>query len=460
MASLTVRQLDDKLKRALRLRAARNGRSVEDEVRTILRSAAAGELPAAAPAEAEPAPQATRTRRVLLVIGGGIAAYKSLDLIRRLKERGTSVRCILTRAAQEFVTPLSAGAITGERVFTDLFDPAHEFDVGHIRLARETDLIVVAPVTADLMAKLAGGHADDLATAVLLATRAKVLLAPAMNPQMWASKATQRNVAQLAADGFAFIGPNAGEMAEAGESGVGRMAEPMEVADAAMALLARGTAQPLKGKRVLVTSGPTHEPIDPVRYIANRSSGKQGHAIAAAAAEAGAAVTLVSGPVTLPDPPGVKTVHVESARDMLAAVERALPVDIAIFAAAVADWRVARAQDQKIKKTAEQVTPELRLTENPDILSIVAHRKSRRPKLVIGFAAETENVAANAKQKLARKGCDWILANDVSPQTGIMGGDMNTIELVTAQGVEAWPPQTKEDVAAMLIARVAEELKR
>jgi phosphopantothenoylcysteine decarboxylase/phosphopantothenate--cysteine ligase len=310
------------------------------------------------------------------------------------------------------------------------------------------------------MAKLAGGHADDLATAVLLATRAKILLAPAMNPQMWASKATQRNVGQLAADGFTFVGPNAGEMAEAGESGVGRMAEPMEVADAAMALLARGTAQPLKGKRVLVTSGPTHEPIDPVRYIANRSSGKQGHAIAAAAAEAGAAVTLVSGPVTLPDPPGVKTVHVESARDMLAAVERALPVDIAIFAAAVADWRVAHAQDQKIKKTAAQATPELQLTENPDILSTIAHRKSRRPKLVIGFAAETENVAANARQKLARKGCDWILANDVSPQTGIMGGDMNTIELVTAQGVEAWPPQTKEDVAAMLIARVAEELKR
>jgi len=460
MASLTVRQLDDKLKRALRLRAARNGRSVEDEVRTILRSAAAGELPAAASAEAEPAPQAARARRVLLVVGGGIAAYKSLDLIRRLKERGVAVRCILTKAAQEFVTPLSAGAITGERVFTDLFDPAHEFDVGHIRLAREADLVVVAPATADLMAKLAGGHADDLATAVLLATRAKILLAPAMNPQMWASKATQRNVGQLAADGFTFVGPNAGEMAEAGESGVGRMAEPMEVADAAMALLARGTAQPLKGKRVLVTSGPTHEPIDPVRYIANRSSGKQGHAIAAAAAEAGAAVTLVSGPVTLPDPPGVKTVHVESARDMLAAVESALPVDIAIFAAAVADWRVAHAQDQKIKKTAAQATPELQLTENPDILSTIAHRKSRRPKLVIGFAAETENVAANARQKLARKGCDWILANDVSPQTGIMGGDMNTIELVTAQGVEAWPPQTKEDVAAMLIARVAEELKR
>ncbi len=460
MASLTVRQLDDKLKQRLRLRAARNGRSVEDEVRTILRSAAAGEAVSEAPVASSRAAtaQPAATLRMLLIIGGGIAAYKSLDLIRRLKERGVAVRCILTKAAEQFVTPLAAGAIAGERAFTDLFDPAHEFDVGHIRLAREAGLIVVAPCTADLMAKLAGGHADDLATAVLLATGAKVLLAPAMNPHMWANKATQRNRAQLAADGFAFIGPNAGEMAEAGESGLGRMAEPTEIADAAMALLARGHAQPLKGKRVLVTSGPTHEPIDPVRYIANRSSGKQGHAIAAAAAAAGAEVTLVSGPVNLPDPPGVRTVHVESAREMLAAVERALPADVAIFAAAVADWRVARAQDQKIKKSPGRATPQLELAENPDILSTVAHLKAQRPQLVIGFAAETENVAANAKQKLARKGCDWILANDVSPQTGIMGGDRNTIELVTARGVEAWPPQTKEDVAAMLIVRVAEEL--
>jgi phosphopantothenoylcysteine decarboxylase/phosphopantothenate--cysteine ligase len=367
------------------------------------------------------------------------------------------LRCILTKAAQEFITPLAAGALVGGRVYTDLFDPAHEFDVGHIRLAREADAIVVAPATADLMAKLAGGRADDLATAVLLATSAQVLLAPAMNPHMWANKATQRNVEQLAADGFIFIGPNEGEMAEAGESGLGRMAEPTEIADAASKLLA-GT-QRLAGKRVLVTSGPTHEPIDPVRYIANRSSGKQGYAIAAAAAAAGADVMLVSGPVSLPDPFGVKTVHVESARDMLAAVERALPVDVAIFAAAVADWRVDHAGAQKIKKQPGKAVPALSFVENPDILSTVAHLKAKRPRLVIGFAAETENVAANAKEKLARKGCDWILANDVSPATGIMGGDRNTIELVTVRGVEAWPPQSKQAVASMLIARVADELK-
>jgi phosphopantothenoylcysteine decarboxylase/phosphopantothenate--cysteine ligase len=463
MASLTVRQLDDKLKRQLRLRAARHGRSMEDEVRTILREAAEAEPAAEAPRPAatgrETIAPAARATRVLLIIGGGIAAYKSLDLIRRLKERGLGVRCILTKAAEHFVTPLAAGAITGERVFTDLFDPAHEFDVGHIRLAREAELVIVAPATADLMAKLAGGHADDLATAVLLATSAKILLAPAMNPHMWANKATQRNLAQLTADGFAIVGPNEGEMAEANERGFGRMAEPLEIADATGTLLARATAQSLKGKRVLVTSGPTHEPIDPVRYIANRSSGKQGHAIAAAAALAGAEVTLVSGPVALPDPPGVRTVHVESARDMLQAAERALPVDIAIFAAAVADWRVANAGTQKIKKTPGAAAPTLSFTENPDILSTIAHRKTRRPRLVIGFAAETENVAANAKEKRAKKGCDWILANDVSPQTGIMGGDRNTIELVTAQGVEAWPPQSKEDVASMLIARIADALK-
>ncbi len=307
------------------------------------------------------------------------------------------------------------------------------------------------------MAKLAGGLASDLATAVMLATTAKVLLAPAMNPRMWANKATQRNVALLAAEGFSFIGPNEGEMAESGESGKGRMAEPLEIAAAVERLLARD--QSLSGKRVLVTSGPTHEPIDPVRYIANRSSGKQGHAIAAAAAAAGADVTLVSGPVNLPDPPGVNTIHVETARDMLQATERALPVDVAIFAAAVADWRVASSDAQKIKKTPGRATPELALVENPDILSTIAHRKKERPKLVIGFAAETENVAANAKVKLAAKGCDWILANDVSPQTGIMGGDSNTIQLVTAKGVEAWLPQSKEDVAAMLIARIADALK-
>ena len=468
MASLTVRQLDERLKRLLRLRAAKSGRSVEDEVRTILRAAAeeTGEdipeslTPPGKAAAARRAPSApSDSKHVLLIIGGGIAAYKSLDLIRRLKERGFAVRCILTKAAEHFVTPLSAGAIVGERVFTDLFDAASEFDVGHIRLARETDLIVVAPATADLMAKMAGGHADDLATAVLLAAGTKILLAPAMNPHMWANKATQRNLAQLVADGIVLVGPNEGEMAEKGERGLGRMAEPLEIAAAVEALLGP-EAQPLKGKRVLVTSGPTHEPIDPVRYIANRSSGKQGHAIAAAAARAGAEVTLVSGPVNLPDPPGISVVHVESARDMLKAVENALPADVAIFAAAVADWRVVHAGEQKIKKKAGQAAPELSLTENPDMLSTIAHRKTQRPKLVIGFAAETENVAANARDKLKRKGCDWILANDVSPQTGTMGGDRNTIELVTADGVEPWPPQSKEDVATMLIARIVEELEK
>jgi phosphopantothenoylcysteine decarboxylase/phosphopantothenate--cysteine ligase len=460
MASLTVRQLDEALKHQLRLRAARNGRSVEDEVRTILRSAAADVEPAvqAAAAAAPSSTEVADSRRVLLVIGGGIAAYKSLDLIRRLRERGCSVRCILTKAAQEFVMPLAAGALSGNQVFTDLFDAKSEFDVGHIRLAREADLIVVAPATADFMAKLASGHADDLATAVLLATTAKVLLAPAMNPRMWAAKPTQRNLKILAADGFVVVGPGEGEMAESGERGLGRMAEPLEIAAAAAKLLGRG-AQPLKGKRVLITSGPTHEPIDPVRYIANRSSGKQGHAIAAAAADAGAQVTLVSGPVNLPDPPGVTSIRVETAREMLHAVERALPADVAIFAAAVADWHVANAGAHKIKKGSGKATPSFALAENPDILSNVAHRTTDRPALVIGFAAETENVVAHAQEKLKRKGCDWILANDVSPQTGIMGGDSNTIELVRESSVERWPPQSKDDVARMLIARVAEELE-
>jgi phosphopantothenoylcysteine decarboxylase/phosphopantothenate--cysteine ligase len=470
MASLTVRQLDDRLKRLLRLRAARNGRSVEDEVRTILRGAAeetgiealdlieprASSQKSAAQGRRVPAPSGTR--QVLLIIGGGIAAYKSLDLIRRLKERGLAVRCVLTKAAEQFVTPLSASALAGERVFTDLFDPVSEFDVGHIRLARDAELIIVAPTTADLMAKMAGGHADDLATAVLLATSAKIILAPAMNPHMWANKATQRNLAQLVADGVTLVGPNEGEMAEAGERGLGRMAEPLEIVAAAETLLSAKTGGSLRGKRVLVTSGPTHEPIDPVRYIANRSSGKQGHAIAAAAAGAGADVTLVSGPVNVPDPPGVKVIKVETAQEMLREVERALPADAAIFAAAVADWRVARAGEQKLKKQPGKTAPDLPLVENPDILATIAKRKSQRPKLVIGFAAETENVAANAKAKLISKGCDWILANDVSPQSGVMGGDRNTITLVRASGIENWPPQSKEEVAALLVARIADSL--
>jgi phosphopantothenoylcysteine decarboxylase / phosphopantothenate---cysteine ligase len=464
MPSLTVRQLDEALKQALRLRAARNGRSVEDEVRTILRSAAAetAALPAK-PATSEP-PRGDRqteaaTPRILLIIGGGIAAYKSLDLIRRLRERGLAVQVVMTQAAQKFITPLSAGAISGGKVFTDLFDPESEFDVGHIRLAREADVIVVAPATADLMAKLAGGHADDLATAVLLATDKKILLAPAMNPQMWSNAATVRNIAQLAADGVVLVGPNEGEMAERGEHGLGRMAEPLEIVAAIEGLLARPkAARPLAGKRVIVTSGPTHEPIDPVRYIGNRSSGKQGHAIAAAAAAAGAEVVLVSGPVALADPSGVKVIKVETARDMLAAVEQALPADAAIFAAAVADWRVEEMQSQKIKKSGK-APPPLTLTENPDILATVAKRGNKRPALVIGFAAETDQVIAHAREKLAAKGCDWIVANDVSPETGVFGGDRNTVHLVTSSGVESWPPQSKDQVAKNLVARIVTALE-
>ncbi|HWM80806.1 MAG TPA: bifunctional phosphopantothenoylcysteine decarboxylase/phosphopantothenate--cysteine ligase CoaBC [Pseudolabrys sp.] len=469
MASLTIRKLDEAMKARLRLRAARNGRSVEDEVRTILRQAAeeTGDAASVAPtasaasasasvAVAVPSPRDDGARRVLLIVGGGIAAYKSLDLIRRLRERGIAVRCILTKAAQQFVTPLAAGAVAGSRVFTDLFDADSEFDVGHIRLARDTDLVVVAPATADLMAKLANGHADDLATAVLLATDRPLLLAPAMNPLMWANRATQRNLAQLQADGMTLVGPNAGEMAEAGERGIGRMAEPLEIAAAAQALLAQ-QPQRLAGRRLLITSGPTHEPIDPVRYIANRSSGKQGHAIAEAAAHAGATVTLISGPVTIVDPPGVAVVRVETAREMLEAVEAALPVDVAIFAAAVADWRVARNSEQKIKKTGHGV-PDLPLTENPDILATIARRKSGRPPLVIGFAAETEHVDRNAAAKRERKGCDWMLANDVSPATGVMGGDRNTIHFVTASGIEMWPTQSKDAVARMLIEKIADTI--
>jgi phosphopantothenoylcysteine decarboxylase/phosphopantothenate--cysteine ligase len=398
-------------------------------------------------------------RRILLIIGGGIAAYKSLDLIRRLRERGAQVRCVLTKAGHEFVTPLSVSALCGERVFTDLFDPHSEFDVGHIRLARDTDLVVVAPATADLMAKISGGHADDLASTVLLATDKPILLAPAMNPRMWDNHATQRNVAQLGTDGIRMIGPNDGEMAENGERGVGRMAEPLEIVAAIEGLFAKpGSNKPLAGRRLLVTSGPTHEPIDPVRYLANRSSGKQGHAIAAAAALAGAEVTLVSGPVNLPDPAGANTIRVTTARDMLAAVEKALPADAAIFAAAVADWGIAAPDRQKIKKSKGGL-PTLPLVENPDILATVAHlMSSKRPKLVIGFAAETEKVIEHAKAKLRSKGCDWIVANDVSPQSGVMGGDRNTVHLVTSNGVESWPSQSKDDVARALVARVGEAL--
>lgn len=389
-------------------------------------------------------------KRILLVIGGGIAAYKSLDLIRRLRERGVSVRCIMTAGAREFVTPLAASAISGQRTHTDLFDREDEADIGHIRLARDADAVVVAPATANLMAKMAGGHADDLASTVLLATTLPILIAPAMNVRMWLHPATQRSLATLQGDGVRVVGPNEGAMAEA-ETGPGRMSEPLEIVAAVEQMLA--PSGPLAGKHVIVTSGPTHEPIDPVRYIANRSSGKQGHAIARAAAEAGARVTLVSGPVDLPDPVGVTTIRVESAREMLAAVEQALPADIGVFAAAVADWRVANAGGQKIKKDGGKL-PELALAENPDILATISRRTEGRPPLMVGFAAETENVVEHAKRKLAKKGCDLIVANDVSAATGVMGGDRNTVHLVGPSGVETWPTLDKTEVARRLVERL------
>lgn len=395
-------------------------------------------------------------KRILLIISGGIAAYKSLDLIRRLRERGASVRPVMTKGAQEFVTPLAVGALAADHVFTDLFSRQDEQDVGHIRLTRDCDLVLIAPATADLMAKMAHGLADDLASTVLLATDRSVLAAPAMNPKMWTHPATRRNVETLRRDGIRFIGPVAGEMAESHEAGTGRMAEPLEIVAAAEALL-HDDPRPLAGKRAIVTSGPTHEPIDPVRYIANRSSGRQGHAIAAALARLGADVTLVSGPVTIPDPVGVRMVPVERAEEMRDAVLAALPADVAVMVAAVADWRVASAADQKIKKHPGESIPTLALTENPDILKIVGHHTTR-PKLVIGFAAETQDVEANAKLKLERKGADLIVANDVSPSTGIMGGTRNCVKLIRRDGIEQWPDLSKDEVAERLAALIAERL--
>jgi phosphopantothenoylcysteine decarboxylase/phosphopantothenate--cysteine ligase len=405
-----------------------------------------------------------QNKRILLIVGGGIAAYKSLELVRRLKERGASVRAILTKGGAEFVTPLSLSVLTEEKAFTDLFDLKDEAEIGHIRLSREADLVVVAPATADLLAKMAHGLADDLATAVLLATDKPVLAAPAMNVRMWQHRATQRNLATLRADGTHLVGPDEGEMA-CGEYGPGRMAEPQAILEAIASLLDAGESSPraaplhasLRGRRVLITSGPTQEPIDPVRYIANRSSGKQGHALARAASALGAEVTLVSGPVALPDPPGVTVVKVETAHEMLAATLAALPADIVICAAAVADWRAADESPQKLKKQ-NQVEAELKLALNPDILATVAKPGPKRPRLVIGFAAETENLIENAVAKRRAKGADWIVANDVWPGTGAMGGDSTQIHLVTAAGVEDWPPLSKDETAARLLARAADAL--
>ncbi len=394
-------------------------------------------------------------KRILLIIGGGIAAYKSLDLIRRLRERGAAVTPVMTNSAAEFVTPLSVSALAGTKVFADLFDLTDEADMGHIQLSRVADLIVVAPATADLMAKMASGLANDLASTLLLATDTPVLIAPAMNVRMWDHPTTQRNIKTLKSDGVAFVGPNEGDMA-CGEYGAGRMSEPLEIVAAVEAALSAG---PLAGKHVLITSGPTHEPIDPVRYIANRSSGAQGTAIATALAALGADVTFVTGPADVAPPSGVKVVAVETAAQMMEAVRTALPADAAVFAAAVADWRVATATDSKIKKQNGEL-PVLTFAENDDILATVSQMTDGRPGLVVGFAAETDDVIANATAKRDRKGCDWIVANDVSPESGIMGGTENDVTIISASGAEPWPRMHKDEVARKLASKIAEALTK
>ncbi|MBT5664228.1 MAG: bifunctional phosphopantothenoylcysteine decarboxylase/phosphopantothenate--cysteine ligase CoaBC [Rhodospirillaceae bacterium] len=392
-------------------------------------------------------------KRILLIIAGGVAAFKSLDLIRRLREQGAEVRCVLTEGGAAFVTPLSVSALSEDKVYTDIFSLTDESEMGHIRLSREADLLLVAPATADIMAKMAAGLATDLATTALLATDKPVMVAPTMNVRMWEHAATQANVATLESRGVLRVGPVEGDMA-CGEFGFGRMSEVSDIVTAVGAHFSHSGARPLSGRRALVTSGPTHEAIDPVRYLANRSSGKQGHAIAAALARLGAETTLISGPTKLSDPTGVTTVHIESARDMLAACEAALPTDIAVCAAAVSDWRVAREAAGKIKKDGGG-PPELALTENPDILKSLSSAGPKRPQLVIGFAAETDDVVANARAKIERKKCDWILANDVSADTGVFGGDSNTIQFIGADKAESWPTMSKQDVAGRLAERIA-----
>jgi phosphopantothenoylcysteine decarboxylase/phosphopantothenate--cysteine ligase len=394
-------------------------------------------------------------KRVLLIISGGIAAYKALELVRLLRKADCAVTCVLTKAGAEFVTALSLQALSESRVYTDLFSLTDESEMGHIQLSRSADLLVVAPASADLLAKMATGAASDLASTLLLATDTPVLVAPAMNVRMWLHPATVANMALLRTRGVAVVGPDEGAMA-CHEFGPGRLAEPPAILAAIEALL-DNPAVPLSGRHALVTSGPTHEPIDPVRYIANRSSGRQGHAIAEALTRLGARVTLVSGPVSLPDPPGVSVRHVETAAAMLAACEAALPADIAVLAAAVADWRVANAAGQKLKKT-EAGPPSLALVQNPDILATIAAMQVMRPRLVIGFAAETTDVIDHARAKLAGKGCDWIVANDVSPSTGVFGGEENAVSLVTRDGVETWPRLSKREVGERLASRIAAAL--
>jgi phosphopantothenoylcysteine decarboxylase / phosphopantothenate---cysteine ligase len=394
------------------------------------------------------------TKSILLIIGGGIAAYKSLELIRLLKRQGIAVTAIMTKAAEQFVTPLAVASLSGNKVYADLFSLTDETEMGHIELSRSADLVVVAPATADLLAKMATGLANDLASTTLLATDKQVLVAPAMNVRMWHHAATQRNIRTLSNDGVAFVGPDSGDMA-CGEFGLGRLAEPIEIAAAIESLLLP-RPKPLAGKHVLVTAGPTREPIDPVRYISNHSSGKQGYAIAEAAVRLGARVTLVSGPVSLAIPPGVGMVPVTTAQEMLQAVEKSLPADIAIFTAAVADWRINSPAPEKLKKNGDGQAPDLSFVENPDILKTIAAMKKGRPALVVGFAAETENILANAKAKLARKNCDLIVANDVSPESGVFGGEANMVHIVTKDAVESWPRLSKADVASRLMAKVAD----
>jgi phosphopantothenoylcysteine decarboxylase / phosphopantothenate---cysteine ligase len=480
MASLTVRHLDEDVKKQLRLLAAKSSVSMEEYVRIILSDASNSALPSDTIPPTRAAHQALSTvdldspraspqknasalshsllkKRILLIIGGGIAAYKTPELVRDIIKRGGEVTCLLTKAAEQFVTPLTLASLSGNKVYTDLFSLTDEVEMGHIQLSRNADLIVVAPATADFIAKAAHGLANDLASTVLLATDKPVLLAPAMNVRMWHHAATQRNIARLQSDGIHVIGPDEGDMA-CGEYGLGRMSEPHVIADEMCALLTPKNL-PLKGIHVLVTSGPTFEPIDPVRFIGNHSSGKQGHAIAKAALDAGACVTLVSGPVNVPDPIGAKVIHVKTAQEMLDAVEAALPADVVICAAAVADWSLTTQPNQKLKKTGND-TLTLTFAQTPDILAHISQHPSKRPTLVIGFAAETEHVISHAKQKRLKKGCDWIVANDVSEASGgVFGQDTNAATLITQEAELIWPRQSKDALAHALIERIVMHLQ-
>ncbi|MBB5073775.1 phosphopantothenoylcysteine decarboxylase/phosphopantothenate--cysteine ligase [Bartonella callosciuri] len=449
MASLTIRNLSPEIKEALRIRAAKNGISMEEEARRLLSNPNTPSIPPSQASALEL--QSLQSKSLLLIIGGSIAAYKALDLIRRLQERGAHLNIIMTKAAQKFITPLAAEALSGHTVYSDLFSREEEHDIGHIRLAQGADLIILAPATANRIAKIANGIGDDLADCVLLAARCPLLIAPAMNPAMWAHPATVRNVAQLRANGVHIIGPEAGKMAERDETGYGRMSEPLTIVAAVETLLGV-QEKPLFGRHFIVTSGPTHEPIDPVRYLANRSSGKQGHAIAIALAHLGAKVTLICGPVDLADPQEVKTIHVETACQMLQAVQAELPADGAVFVAAVCDWRSQTQSLHKIKKSALQIPPSLHMVENPDILATIGHAPNR-PPLVIGFAAESSNLIENAQKKCVEKGANFILANDISLHgdgTSVMGSDTNQVCLVSKENVEQWPAMSKQQVAQKL----------